>query len=272
MQINDLSSLLSQVEEGDMWESITDLTSEMYIEKGAQYTIRSIGPAYKASRCYIGRDNAISRQLTIQGLKTVLRGNPVNVKGSQYPQASVREMEIACNKGKWSKCLITTAILLQNNGNYLKNNRLYYVAIPSSAVYDLIQTCQKRDGICLSGVMAHDITLRKESRAPFATSVVVSDEASFLPKKAMNHILSEGLRDAKEFFVTTNQRNLSRKHGFFCCFNSDKKSSVLDKHLEPIQQLKNYIEEDRQYRHIEKDHTMMSELEGAPLVDFIDIE
>jgi len=271
MQINNLSSLFSQVKEEDMWESISDQTPELYLEKGGEYTIRIIGPVYKVRRCYVNRDNAIARNLTVQDFKKVIKGSAVNVKPSQYPKASIEEMETASTRARWGKGLVTTAILLSNNKG-AKNNRLYYISIPSSGVISILEQCSKKKNVCLSGVKANDITLTKARNGGFATSARVSRKDSFLNKKSMDHILSEGLRDAKEFYIDLNQKNLSKKSGFFYSFIDKDASSVLDKHFEPVNQIRNYIEEDQQHDHIQEDMVLYKEHEGVLLIDFVDIE
>jgi hypothetical protein len=272
MQINDLNSLISQVEEDDMWGSLIDNVSELYLEKGGEYTVRLIGPTYKAMRCYISRGNKVATKMSVKDFKNVLNGNPVNINQGSFSASSIQEFETASNKSKWSKCLIATVILIHNNRNLVRNSRLYWLAIPRSAVYDLMKACKADQSICLSGVMANDIILRKDSRAPFQTHAEVTSRPVFLSKTNMDMILQEGLKDPSEFYRALNQRNISRKHGFFYSFIHNKKTSSLDKHLEPIKQVENYIEEDRQHNHIQGDPRMMAELEGVSLVEFIDIE
>jgi hypothetical protein len=275
VEINDINTLANQLGETDMWGVVTDRTPELYIQKGGQFTVRIIGPVHKASRCYISSDNTIARRLSVLDLKKVLNGSPFELKSTKFKQKSVQEIETAWTKSNWSKCLLTTVVLLSNNKR-MPNNQLYYLAIPTTAVRCLVRLTQalKEEGeiLCMSGVKACNIDICRENANRADTIANINFEETMLNRAAMENLLSYGLRDAKDHFISLNQKNLNKKSGFFYSFLSDKSSSVLDEYMKPLKQIENYIEEDRQYDRIVNDSKIMTELEGAPLIDFIDIE
>ena len=72
--------------------------------------------------------------------------------------------------------------------------------------------------------------------------------------------------------VVDTPSNIRKKGGYFYSFCDEKAVSSLDKHLEPLQTIKNYFEEDKQHDHIKNNPKKLAELEGIEPFDFIDVE
>jgi len=271
MQIQDLEALFSRFNEDDMWGSVIDDCPELYLEKGQSFTVRIVGPVYKAQRCFISRNNSVVRSISFSQFRKVLSGNPIEVNRSVYPAKCVNEIDSASCKAQWNKCLVCTVVLISSSGPSAFKNKLNYLSLPHTAVAQLLQIAKARPNLCLSGVKANDITIRRERSAFSESTTSVSSKESLLNKEALEYLLSEGLRDAKEYYIKLNQKNLVKKSGFFYSFMSENESSTLDKHLEPITQIKNYIEEDKQIEFIEEDPQLIAEYEGVGLMNFVDV-
>ena len=284
MKVSNLKELFSSVDKDiwvgdDIWESSMNETTELHITKSGKYTVRLIGPTYKVSRCYISPDNPIARRMTVSDLKSILKGNPsestlgnIRLDNPRY----LKEIEVACSKAFWSKCLLATVVLLDCNSKSSEKNKLYYLPITNLAVSNIMNQCSVKKeisgvDISISGVMAHNILLSNGNTLLSGTGANVSDKSSFLSKDVINHILKQGIVDAKEYYLECNKKNLIKKGGYFYSFCSEGKSSALDKYLEPIKQIKNYIEEDEQYEHIASNYKAVLELEGVSIVEFLDI-
>ena len=271
MKMQDLTALFSRFNEDDMWGDLIDEASELYPDKGTVYKLRIVGPVHKAQRCFISANNSIVRKMDSSDLRKVLSGRMVDINRAQYPGKCIAEIESASCKVKWSKCLISTVVLLYSSKPQANLNRLHYFPIPHAAVAQLIGKSKEKKHICLSGVKARDITVMREMTSFGTMALSISDTESILAKPALNNLIAEGLRDAKDYYTTLNQKNLLKKSGFFYSFVSENENSALDKHFEPIKQIKNYIEEDQQVDLIENDANLLAEYEGVQLVDFVDV-
>ena len=229
MRIREIQSLISSFDEDSQWDSlIEDDTSELYLEKGLQYTVRIVGPTYKALRCYISRNNAIARKLTLSQFRETLNGEVKHYEEIKYldraSHKNTSEFEVATNKTMWNNCLLATVILEESRQRKLNHN-LYYVAIPKPAVRDILKALKEKPDSCISGLKASSIILNKSA---LITTAQLTEER-MLDECSLRTIVRDGIKDAKEFYSKLNKNNLYRKSGFFYSFVKEKDKSVLDK-------------------------------------------
>jgi len=284
MKIDDLRQVFAPNQDENDWEDVCDSYKVLHIPKRKSAKVRIVGPVYKAKRCFICNENSMAQRMSSEDLRKILNGtlkvpevrfNPYdryNQRAQRFNDAHRAELEVAGDRSRWKKCLLTTVVLLESNMD-LPKNCLYYFVFPHHSVKYLVDYCKesKTDFAVLSGVKGININLGRGSGGYASTDVYFDPQISFLPMEVIRDIINNGFGCPKKWFLEQNQKNIRSKRGFFYTINNKKERSVIDKHMEPFEEVGNYIEEDRQFLQIDSSTSNVFELEEMDPFEITDL-